>query len=120
MALVGGTLYLGGTFTVIGGARTGSGAAIDAVTANTPAGLTPLGINGTVSATAPDGNGGWYVGGSFTRIGAVTRNNLARINGDGSLHPWNPSASGGSVLALAVSGSTAYVGGYFTAIGGVT
>jgi len=81
--------------------------------------------DGPVLAIAPDGAGGVYVGGDFTQLtpagggSAVTRNYIARINADGSIHQWNPNANG-SVHALAVSGSTVYVGGEFTNIGGQT
>ncbi|MBK7085829.1 MAG: delta-60 repeat domain-containing protein [Flavobacteriales bacterium] len=79
-----------------------------------------LSPNGTVNAAIPDGNGGWYVGGSFSQIGGVARVFLARINSDGTLNPWNPGASGSfaAVHALLLDGTTLYVGGSFTTLGG--
>ncbi|MCB0120147.1 MAG: hypothetical protein KDD72_14035, partial [Anaerolineales bacterium] len=79
--------------------------------------------NGIILPIVPDGAGGVYIGGNFTQLTpagggpAVTRNRIARINADGSIHPWNPDANGG-VNDLAVSGNTVYVGGNFTSIGG--
>ncbi|HOJ63922.1 MAG TPA: delta-60 repeat domain-containing protein, partial [Spirochaetota bacterium] len=72
-------------------------------------------VNGTILCAIPDGNGGWYIGGNFTKIGTVTRNHIARINSDGSLHTWNPDANN-PVFALAISGSIVYAGGTFTSI----
>ncbi len=119
--------------------------------------------NGAIDVTITDGAGGWYIGGEFSQVGGQTRNRVARINADGSLHPWNPNASSSvysglsgsmvyvgvvlqyrragarshcslgrhhwpghpwnpnansAVRAIAVSGSTVYVGGYFNNIGG--
>src|SRR5690242_10012233 len=86
--------------------------------------------NGEVDAIAVDGNIA-YIGGVFTAVrpagspsgsGNVTRNHLAAINlTTGALLPWNPGASG-DVRALAVSpdGSTIYVGGTFTTLGGAS
>src|SRR6187402_1396866 len=85
----GNTIYLGGAFTYIG-PNLPNGADIDATT-----GAPNLAFdipNGNVSTAVPDGSGGWYIGGSFTSIGGQTRNRIARINADGSLHAWNPNA----------------------------
>jgi len=114
----GNTLYIGGAFTSVS-PNTGGGAALDTSTGITPTGVIPRTINGTVNAVVPDGSGGWYIGGNFTKVGADTRNRIARINSDGSLNSWAPEATGGTqVNALALSGSTLYVGGDFTLIGG--
>jgi hypothetical protein len=42
-------------------------------------------VAGTVYAVAPDGSGGWYVGGSFTHVGGTPRSNLAHVFADQSL-----------------------------------
>ena len=77
-------------------------------------------VEGSVYASAADGNGGFYIGGSFTHVDGIARNNAAHINADGSLDPtWNPNANS-SVYAIAVSGSTIYLGGNFTTINGST
>lgn len=69
----GGIVYLGGAFSQAGPA-TGSAAALD-VTTGLPLGFPEVG--GDVRAVVPDGAGGWYVGGRFTRAGGQARANLA-------------------------------------------
>jgi hypothetical protein len=68
-----------------------------------------------------------YIGGKFTSVrpagdplgtGEVPRNRVAAFNiTTGALLPWNPNANG-TVQAIAVSGSTVYLGGSFTQVGG--
>ncbi len=53
-------------------------------------------------------------------MGGIARNRIAAIDaGTGVPTAWNPNANS-DVLALAVSGSTIYVAGGFTTIGGQT
>lgn len=40
---------------------------------------------GLVNAAVSDGSEGWYIGGTFSHIGEVNRNGLARLRNDGSL-----------------------------------
>ena len=56
------------------------------------------GANGSVSAIAVDGSGNVYVGGSFTMIGTVPANHIAKWDG-----------SAWSALGSGISGSNAYV-----------
>ena len=109
----GGVIYIGGVFTQVGPA---SGGAVP-LDASTGLPLALPKVAGIVSVVAPDGAGGWYVGGLFTHVGGVPRSNLAHIRADHTVSAWNPNADG-RVYALAVSGSTVYAGGYFTSIGG--
>ena len=107
-----GTTYVGGTFTQWG-PQTGGGAVFAASGAGALNRSFPQ-VTGAVLATAPDGVGGWYIGGGFSAVGGVARSNLAHITGTGALDPqWNPGANS-AVRTLAVSGSTVYVGGDFT------
>jgi hypothetical protein len=71
-----------------------------------------------------------YVGGDYIEIGGQPRHSLAALDAaTGIATDWNPDASlpdpgnpgqtlAGGVHALALGGSTLYVGGYFTSIGG--
>jgi len=107
-------VYLGGNFTYVG-PNVPYGALTDAVSSDLlPGQQTP---NGPVRAAIPDGNGGFYIGGSFTKIGGSVRQRLARINADGTLHPWAPDVDN-SVACLHLVGDTLFVGGAFTAING--
>ena len=114
----GGTIYIGGDFTKVG-RTTGSWAGIDAST-GTPQGPY-AGVMGKVLAVAPDGNGGWYLGGSFTAVRGQPRNNLAHLDATGNLTAWDPDVRGPGapvvgVYALAVNGGTVYVGGSFFSV----
>ena len=110
----GGTIYIGGVFTHVFPTRTGGGVAIDASTGNLRLPLPQ--VAGSVHAVAPDGSGGWYLGGSFTAVLGQPRNNLAHLDAAGNLTAWDPNANS-VVDALAVSGGTVYAGGYFTFMG---
>ena len=72
-----GITYIGGSFTYVG-PYTGSFAALSVSTGNP---LPPYAHvdGGTVYAVAPDGGGGWYIGGNFNDVGGVTRNKIAHI-----------------------------------------
>jgi len=113
----GDTLYIGGDFTSLRGIGE-HGAVVSTVTGAADGRFGK--INGKVYAVVPDGAGGWYVGGTFTSArgleGNVARRNLAHLLPDGTLdETWNPGANG-KVHALAVVGTTLYVGGSFTEI----
>ena len=76
---------------------------------------------GSVSAIARQADGKIIVGGSFNYVNGVLRNNIARLNADGSVDAsWNPDADR-AVSALAIDGDgNVYVGGSFSTIGGLT
>jgi hypothetical protein len=108
-------VYIGGGFDYVG-PYTGSGVPLDRTTW---LGVRRLAkINGTVRVAASDGAGGYYVGGDFTKVGALARAHVAHIRADGRVdEAWDAHANG-VVSALAVSGSTVYAGGNFSRIGG--
>ena len=116
----GSVTYLGGQFTEVG-PRTGSFAAVSASTADYEAQLAPE-VDGMVYAVAPDGSGGWYIGGAFSAVGGVAIQNAAHITSSGTLDTgWTPNPNA-QVNAIAVSSndSTVYLGGQFTSAGGST
>ena len=102
----GNTLYIGGAFTYVG-PDAPYGASVD-INTGVPSGAV-VKPNNTVAAVAPDGSGGWYIGGSFTQVGGQTRNYIARINANGSLNAWNPNANA-SVAVITVGGGLVYAG----------
>ncbi|HEY6890052.1 MAG TPA: hypothetical protein VI300_19780, partial [Solirubrobacter sp.] len=111
-----GTVYAAGGFSQQQ-RPTGSGLIVSATGSGTPDTAQFPAVVGDVNAVVADGAGGWYVGGTFKRIGSLDIAGLAHVNGDGSVDPgFNPGA--GEVDALAISGSTLYVGGSFNHMGG--
>src|SRR5438552_3869511 len=113
----GNTIYVGGAFTTMH-RITGGGAILDIPTGFPTTRFPRIsGGSASVYAVASDGGGGWFIGGSFTMVGSVSRLNLAHILSDGTISAWSPNANG-DVNALVVSGSTVYVGGAFSSVGG--
>ena len=110
-----GYTLLSGSFTQVGpytGSAVLTNAATGAVDATMPK------VNGDVYVTAPDGSGGWYVGGYFDAIDTVKILNLAHIKSDKTVdRTWKPNPDN-SPSVLTVSGNTLYVGGYFTEMQG--
>lgn len=72
-------------------------------------------VDGVVHAIVDDGEGGWYIGGEFSRVGGLPRQNLARIDKSGQVADWEISASGagGAVYALSRFSTSLVVGGDF-------
>ena len=76
-------------------------------------------INGQIYTFVVD-NSILYVGGYFTQVNGLTRNNLASFDiTTGNLTSWNPNVSGlnGWVYDIKVSGNNVYVTGRFTKVG---
>ena len=129
----GSRLYVGGTFTTIGGVSrtglaavdTGSGA-VDATWNPAPdtvaATELPPTPGRTVAALATDSSGRVFVGGTFTQIAGATVGGLAVLDptGLGSLDgTWAVTADGPvESFALTSDRSRLYVGGGFTTLGG--
>ena len=109
-----GNRYLAGGFTAFDSWGTGGGALVHNQTGTVNTSFPA--VTGYVLASAADGSGGFYIGGTFTAVDGEPRNNLAHISSDGTLTNWDPNADG-VVFTIAVSGATVYVGGEFSLIG---
>ena len=118
LAVKGSTVYAGGAFTNIGGEDREGLAALDVSSGLASAWDPRVPQVRTLAA----GNASVFATGGFVTVGGQSRSNLAAIDlTTGQATPWNPGAIGGAeamVNALAVDGSTVYVGGYFTTCGG--
>lgn len=113
-----GTVFVGGTFTSIGGKTHTRLAAIDPVT-GVPATWNPA-PNGQVDDLLV-ANGRLYVVGRFTSIAGSSRTRLAAFDLPGlTLNgAWRPTADNTvTSVAAAVGSNTILVGGYFTSISG--
>lgn len=109
------TLFVGGSFTTVGGSTRNNIGAINLATGLETS--VSMGTTGTVNAIFTNA-GIVYIGGNFANAGGQSRGNVAAIDPNtGAATPWNPNANG-QVLALVFNGSTIYAGGSFTLIGG--
>ena len=79
-------------------------------------------VNGRIQAAVPDGSGGWYIAGDFTKVGSSFRLRLARVLYTGKVASWDPQVEPAQVNALALSpdGKRLFVGGAFTTVGGTS
>ncbi len=120
IAVLADTVYLGGTFTSVGGQARAGLAAVDATTGIAlpwnPNPMTPMNSN-PVWALATSSNL-LYVAGGYTNISGQPRNRIAALDTtSAAATAWNPDADG-EVRALCITSNIVYVGGDFTRIGG--
>ncbi|OVE78389.1 hypothetical protein BVX98_00405, partial [bacterium F11] len=111
-------VYIGGEFNLIG-PFTRSITQINKQTGNKTRSFAE--VNGTIEKVVSDGNGGWYIAGSFTRVGGAEISTLAHLNADGSVDAnWNPVGSNQNVTIydMHLYGNTLIVAGRFWEIGG--
>jgi len=115
------TLYVGGDFSTTFFQSIGEGVVFDETTEEPVATFPKISTSGgggfTVYAAVPDGDGGWYIGGSFTHVNGVARKGLAHINADGTLDAgWDAGIDvnvGVYTLELSPDGTILYAGGSF-------
>ncbi|GAB6283405.1 MAG: hypothetical protein STSR0008_21710 [Ignavibacterium sp.] len=123
----GDTLYLGGKFTHWG-KNAGNGILLDKNTGIYDPSFPK--VNGTIYCSAPDGEGGVFIGGKFTKVGDENRNSLAHIRSDGTIDNWNPNLhiididSNNHIQpwinAISVHRDVIYIGGVFLQVGDST
>jgi Domain of unknown function (DUF5122) beta-propeller len=119
IARIGDWLYVGGSFTAVSGKPRAGLARINATSGAVDSSWT-ADVAGSVLALAASPDGATlYVGGEFTSVAGVSRDNLAALSAaTGAVTTWNPGPNR-SVQALAVATDRVYVGGKFARIGGV-
>jgi hypothetical protein len=84
-----------------------------------------LSANGALVAAVADGRGGWFVGGSFSRLGGQERVAIAHLLRSGAVDPaWRASIGSASgrpvaVYSLARAGRRLFVAGPFGRVGGL-
>lgn len=108
-------LFFGGSFTSVAESKNRFDLTLNINNPSNPdySKITP---NGNVLCSVSDGQGGWYIGGEFTKVGNVERNYLAKINSDGTLSSWDPKVNG-SINHMNVLNNLLYVLGNFTTVG---
>lgn len=119
LAVQGTSVYVGGSFRYIGGTRRNRLAAINAVTGD----LLPWNPNvtgGSVNVIRKSGSI-IYAGGEFTKVGSDNRLALAAISSTTGLATgWAPAIApvSAEVKDILIDGTTAYVAGLFSSVGG--
>jgi hypothetical protein len=115
------TLFIAGSFESVGGAPRQYLAAVDIETGQ----VLPWAPELDSSVRAIQWHGGAvYVGGTFTSINGVSRSGIAALDPvTGSASAWNPhldgtNGGGAEIRSLMINNSAAFVGGWFSSIGG--
>jgi hypothetical protein len=119
LRVVGKRVYVGGSFTSIGGARVRNLAAVGRRTGRVLSGFHAR-VNGEVDALAAS-RSRLYVGGSFSRVNDHAHGNLAAVaSGNGALVGTWAARANGAVHALLLNTGTGrvYVGGHFSRVDG--
>jgi hypothetical protein len=120
LAVGNGRVYLGGSFSSVGGASRTRLAAVDVTTGAVVAGFNPR-ADGLVNSLALSGDM-LYAGGSFVTLGGSPRSHLGAVDATtGALSSaWAPAANDiVKAVDMATDGSRVYVAGNFTTIDGV-
>jgi hypothetical protein len=95
------TLYVGGSFTHVGGAFRNHLAAFRTATGNLK-GWAPNASAGVLSIARSPSGSAIYIGGDFTKLDGQTRSHAGAVSTSGTLLAWAPSLNG-SVTSVAVA-----------------
>lgn len=111
------TVYVGGTFTSIGGASRSNAAAVSVTTGRATSFV--ANTNGEVR-TMKIIDGGLFVAGAFGKINNLSRGNGAEVDPTtGAVRAWDPKTNWGIITVTpAADNSGLFIGGYFTRAGG--
>ncbi|KAB2916455.1 MAG: PQQ-binding-like beta-propeller repeat protein [Bacteroidetes bacterium] len=114
----GDTLFIGGNFSKVYGGDSSS--TFGGLVAHNNAGVngTWPKPNGAVSKVISDGNDGFFIGGSFSKVGDSVRNNVAHIDSSGKVTSLLSNyGTNGSISDFALRNDTLYVAGNFSIVG---
>jgi hypothetical protein len=110
VAVAGNVVFAGGFFHSVGGVSRTHVAALD-LTTGRPTAWSPT-LDDDVRDMTTDGT--WlYLGGNFTNVNGTHRPRVARVSvASGALDAWAPTLSNYTVICLALSGNSLFVGGF--------
>lgn len=94
---------------------------ISSANAQSPLDGLDVNVSGSVAAIAVQTDGKIIIGGFFTQVNGVNRNNLARLNPNRTLDTsFNPNPNGSVYTILIQPNGSILLGGIFTEVGGVS
>ena len=103
VALQNGRIVIGGDFTTVDNTNFNHLARLNADGTLDPTFNIEAGADGNVFAITALGNGNLLVGGAFSTINLISRNSIARLNGDGSLDASFDPGSGADDIVYAIT-----------------
>ncbi|HEY6169414.1 MAG TPA: Calx-beta domain-containing protein [Verrucomicrobiae bacterium] len=109
-----GVFYVGGTFTETSGTNTGNLIAVDRASGELLPDF-PI-AERTINAIVADGQGGWFVSGSFFGAGGLSRLRVMHVLPDRTVDPKFSPSFNNTVNVLAFDGANLYCGGTFTSV----
>ncbi len=124
ISLDGSKLYLGGSFVFVTPPTGAIGAISKATETLTPPSKCnyfrayPVSGGLDITSIISDGEGGIFVAGEFATLLGQTRNNIARIKSDCTLHSWNASTNA-KIESMVLSDGKLFIGGNFTTVNGI-
>lgn len=111
----GNRVFLGGSFTLVS-PTTGPLTVLDQRSGRLRRSLPR--VEGSVSVLAADGAGGFYLAGSFSRVGGFARGGLAHVLADGRVDPAFSPRTDASATSLVAGGGRVFIAGAFKTVNG--